>query len=210
VQPEALQFGEQEMISGMRVAFGVIERHLPKHSLLASLIDKASLSHHQHTCGVGQNYLVIDQHGGIAKCQAAIQQTVTTIAVEDPLQHIREDRKGIQGLAVDEKEGCRACDWRYWCTGGCPLLTYRFTNRYDIKSPNCHIYKALFPEALRMESGALSLIYLTDPFSNTEVTEFPHILCPPLLSRIYLLPFSCSGGQIWQQEYQIVPRFHPT
>ena len=162
VQPEALQFGEQSMISGMLAAFAVIERHLPKRSLLSSLIDKASLLHpHQRTCGVGHNYLVIDQRGGIAKCQAAIQQTVTTIAAEDPLLHIREDRKGVQGLAVDEKEGCRTCDWRYWCSGGCPLLTHRLTNRYDIKSPNCHIYQALFPEALRLE--ALRLLKYTTP-----------------------------------------------
>jgi uncharacterized protein len=64
-------------------------------------------------------------------------------------------------VAVEEKEGCRTCDWRYWCTGGCPLLTYRATGRSDIKSPNCNIYKALFPEALRLE--ALRLLKYETP-----------------------------------------------
>ncbi|MCS6937773.1 MAG: SPASM domain-containing protein [Roseiflexus sp.] len=54
-------------------------------------------------------------------------------------------------MPVDEKEGCRTCTWRYWCAGGCPALTYRVTGRYDVKSPNCRIYQALFPEALRLE-----------------------------------------------------------
>ena len=34
---------------------------------------------------------------------------------------------------------------------GLPLVTYRATGRYGVKSPNCSIYKALFPEVLRLE-----------------------------------------------------------
>jgi uncharacterized protein len=149
---QSLQFGEQQMIDAMRSAFKSIEQKLPRRSLLGSLIDKANMtSSHQHTCGVGNNYLVIDQGGKVAKCQAHIQHTVSTVTADDPLQVVRADRHGIQNLPVDEKEGCRTCDWRYWCGGGCPLLTYRVTHRYDIKSPNCNIYRALFPEALHLE-----------------------------------------------------------
>ena len=45
----------------------------------------------------------------------------------------------------------RDCEWKYFCTGGCPLESYRATGRYDVKSPNCNIYKTIFPEALRLE-----------------------------------------------------------
>jgi len=161
-ESSSLQFGDQQMIAAMRSAYKVIEQNLPARSLLGSLIDKARLSSpHQSTCGVGRNYMVIDQHGGIAKCQADIKQTVTTIAARDPLRVIQLDRTGVQGLPVEEKEGCRTCDWRYWCTGGCPLLTYRMTKRYDVKSPNCNIYQSLFPEVLRLE--ALRLLKYTAP-----------------------------------------------
>ena len=118
---------------------------------------------HDNTCGVGKNYLVIDQDGGVAKCPMQIKDTVATIYADDPLQAVRDDREGIQGLVVDEKEGCRTCDWRYWCTGGCPLLTYRATGRYDVKSPNCGIYQALFPAALRLE--ALRLLQYERPLA---------------------------------------------
>src|SRR5436309_7720925 len=140
------------MIQGMKKVFKLLERRLPRYRILDSILDKAKLVPHQHTCGVGQNYLVIDQRGGVAKCQMEIKRTITTINTDDPLQVIRQDRRGVQGLAVEEKEGCRTCEWRYWCTGGCPLLTYRSTGRYDVKSPNCNIYKALFPEVLRLEA----------------------------------------------------------
>jgi uncharacterized protein len=157
-----LQYTEECMIATMRAAFDLIEQRLPRWHLINSLLDKASLNiPHQHTCAVGRSYLVIDQQGGIAKCHADIKRTVTTIDADDPLQAIRDDRDGVQGLSVEEKEGCRTCQWRYWCAGGCPLLTHRFTGRYDIKSPNCHIYKALFPEVLRLE--ALRLLKYTSP-----------------------------------------------
>ncbi len=157
-----LQFSETNMITKMLEVFSYIEHHLPRRRLINSLIDKANMtSPHHHTCGVSRNYLVIDQNGQIAKCHADITRTITSIDADDPLQVIRDDARGIQGLPVEEKEGCRTCQWRHWCTGGCPLITYRLTGRNDVKSPNCNIYKALFPEALHLE--ALRLLKYAQP-----------------------------------------------
>lgn len=157
-----LRFADAQMIEGMLRAFNVIEQDMPKRRLIDSLIDKASMQGaHQHTCGVGRTYMVIDQNGQVAKCHADIKQTVTTIDEKDPLQAIRNDRSGVQAIVVEEKQGCRECEWRYWCTGGCPMLTYRITGKNDVKSPNCNIYKALFPETLRLE--ALRLLNYETP-----------------------------------------------
>lgn len=147
-----LQLDEQKIIDGMKAAFKVIENNLPRRGFLGGIIDRANLSvPHTHTCGVGENYLVFDQNGQVAKCQMHIRKPVTNIHVADPLALIRADQIGIQNLPVMEKEGCRDCEWKHWCTGGCPLATHRATGRYDVKSPNCNIYKALYPEALRLE-----------------------------------------------------------
>jgi uncharacterized protein len=157
-----LQFSEKQMIAGMKVAFAYIQDHLTPRKIYVSLLDKASLAApHHHTCGAGRDYLVIDQHGGVAKCQVEIAQTITTIEADNPLQEIRAYQEGTQVLDVDSKEGCRTCNWRYWCGGGCAVLTHRLTGRNDIRSPNCGIYKALFPEALRLE--ALRLLKYTSP-----------------------------------------------
>jgi uncharacterized protein len=166
---ENLRYGEARMIEAMRATFAVIEQNLPRRSLLGCLVDRANLSApHQHTCGVGRNYMVIDQNGSVAKCQMDIQNTLTTIRAEDVLRVIKEDRKGIQNLPVEEKEGCRNCEWRYWCTGGCPLLTHRATGRYDVRSPNCNIYKTLYPEVLRLE--ALRLLKYESPWTPGEMS----------------------------------------
>ncbi|QBD79922.1 SPASM domain-containing protein [Ktedonosporobacter rubrisoli] len=151
-----LRFADEQIIAAMREVFAHIGDKLPARKLLGNLLDKANMHlPHRRTCGVGQNYLVIDQHGGVAKCQAEITHIVSTIRADDPLQEVREDSSGVQGPPVEEKEGCRTCTWRYWCTGGCPLLTYRATGRYDVKSPNCTIYTALFPEVLLLEARRL-------------------------------------------------------
>jgi uncharacterized protein len=90
-----------------------------------------------------------------------IRKPVTTVNAHDPLAVIRADLIGVQNLPVEEKEGCRTCEWKNWCAGGCPITTQRATGRYDIKSPNCNIYKALYPEALRLE-GLRLLKYQDD------------------------------------------------
>ena len=159
-----LRFKEDQMIAGMLGAFAYIENHLPRRRLLNSLIDKASMTTpHSHVCSMGTSYLVIDQHGGVAKCPVEIKRPVTTINAADPLRIVRNDRTAVQAVPVEEKEGCRDCQWRYWCSGGCPALTYRLTGRNDIKSPNCRIYQALFPAALRLE--ALRLLTYTAPIT---------------------------------------------
>ena len=40
------------------------------------------------------------------------------------------------------------------------MATFKATGRYDIKSPNCNIYKAIYPQALRLE-GLRLLKYAT-------------------------------------------------
>lgn len=165
-----LRFADEQIITAMRSVFAVIEEQLPTRSLRSSLLDKTnSTALHHYTCGVGQNYLVIDQYGGVSKCQMEIQQPVTTVKHNNPLQVIRADRQGVQGLPVQEKMGCRTCEWRYWCTGGCPIVTYRATGRYDVKSPNCNIYKTLFPEVLRLE--ALRLLRYITPVTLSATEE---------------------------------------
>ncbi len=147
-----LQLSDQRIIAAMRAAYQVIADNLPRRSLLGSLLDRANLAApHQHTCGVGRNYLVIDHQGQVAKCQMDMTHPITSVQAADPLSEIRADKTGLQNPAVEEKEGCRDCAWQHWCTGSCSLYTYRATGRYDVKSPNCNIYQALFPEVLRLE-----------------------------------------------------------
>ena len=147
-----LRYEEQAMTDDLLSAFRVIEEFLPRWSVLGSVLDRGQLLQpRQRSCGVGQDYVVIDQQGKVAKCHMEIERTLGDVFVDDPLQLVQGDRTTALNLLVDEKEGCRDCTWRYWCSGGCSVATFRATGRYDIKSPNCNIYKAIYPEALRLE-----------------------------------------------------------
>lgn len=168
-----LQLEEARIIEGMLAAYAVIENNLPHRSLLAALIDRANLATpHLRTCAVGQNYLVFDTQGRVAKCQMDMGTTITDCNDPDPLSTVRASSSGIRSLKVGEKDECKECKWRYWCAGGCPLMAYRETGRYEAKSPNCEIYKALFPEVIRLEG--LRLLKYADEL-DTIVTYQPDI-----------------------------------
>lgn len=147
-----LRFEEQAMISGVLEAFDVIEELLPPWSVLGTILDRGQLLQpRQRSCGVGEDYVVIDQVGKVAKCHMEIERSLGDVFKSDPLALVRQDRTSALNLLVEEKEGCRDCSWRYWCSGGCAVATFRATGRYDVKSPNCNIYKAIYPKALRLE-----------------------------------------------------------
>jgi len=140
------------LIEGLRAALDVIEEKMPHQNVIGGLMDRAILgAAHKYPCGAGRNYLVIDQRGRISRCQMTMDRPVTDIRADDPLQAVREGRDDFQNISVDEKAECRDCPWRYWCAGGCPLLAHHTSGRSDVSSPYCNVYKALFPDLLRLE-----------------------------------------------------------
>lgn len=144
-----LDLEEKTLIEGMLAAYAVIEQHLPERPFLNGLLDRVQAEAHTHTCGVGQSYLVITHEGRLAQCQMHLEQPVANRLDADLLLPVAAGP--LRNLSVDAKAGCRDCEFRYRCSGGCPLETYRVTNRWDVQSPNCHIYKTLYPAALRLE-----------------------------------------------------------
>lgn len=148
----ALSEDEERIIAGMRAIYAVIEQHPPRWSVLGSLLDRTDASAaHQRTCAAGDNYLVFDHQGRIAKCQMTLDQPLAHVESVDPLTVLRNDQSSIQNLPVVQKADCQTCEWRYWCAGGCSVATYQATGQFDVPSPNCRIYKALYPDLLRLE-----------------------------------------------------------
>lgn len=144
-----LQLEEAAIIRGMEAAYRVFEEVLPTRPFLNGLLDRVQAQAHTHTCGVGISYLVITHEGKIAQCQMHLDHPVADLNADDPLYLTAVGP--IHNLSVDEKEGCRDCSFRYRCTGGCALETFRATGRWDISSPHCNIYKTLYPQAMRLE-----------------------------------------------------------
>jgi uncharacterized protein len=152
----ALMAKDERLIDGVRCAFDVIEANPPSYSLLNCLLDRVQMAApHHYPCAAAHNYLVVDQQGRVAQCQMAMDRPVSTIWSDDPLSDVQCAPGGVPGLSVEEKDGCMACEWRYWCAGGCPLQAYRATDRWDTRSPLCAVYRALMPDLLRLEGSRL-------------------------------------------------------
>lgn len=147
---EDLILEEQAIIQGMLAAYAEFEAILPERPFLNGLLDRVQAEAHAHTCGVQHSYLVITHEGKLAQCQMHLDQSTHIPQTNTNLLPMVA-AGSIQNLSVDDKEGCRDCEFRYRCTGGCPLETYRATGRWDIRSPHCNIYKTLLPAALRLE-----------------------------------------------------------
>ena len=162
IEQEAMAFSSEDMIAGLRAAYRVIEQKLPRYSLLSTLADRADLQlPHLRTCGAGQNYVAIDCDGSVAKCQMEIGHSLTTIEADDLLADVQADTIRVQNLPVEQKD-CRTCIWRYYCTGGCPRLTFQRAGRYDARSPLCEVYRAILPEVVRLEG--LRLVKYEQPW----------------------------------------------
>ncbi|HKX33171.1 MAG TPA: radical SAM protein [Blastocatellia bacterium] len=145
-----LQLEEQAIIEGMRAAYKVIEEVMPTRPFFNGLLDRVQGQAHTHTCGVGSGYVVISHEGKLAQCQMHLDHARVNIEDTESLLPIVASGP-IKNISVEEKEGCRDCSFKYLCTGGCPIETFRATGRWDVKSPNCNIYKTLLPEAIRLE-----------------------------------------------------------
>jgi uncharacterized protein len=147
-----LQLQDETIIEGLTDAYRIIENNLPDRSLLAVLLDRANLAiPHSRACTAMRDYLVFDTAGRVAKCQMELENPVTSHEDFDPLATIRASKSGLRNPRVDVKDNCRSCPWRYWCGGGCPIQAYRTTGTYKGRSPNCNIYKALYPQVVRLE-----------------------------------------------------------
>lgn len=147
---EDLKIEEDTIIEGMLAAYQVIEDHLPTRPFLNGLLDRAQAQAHTHTCGVAKNYFVVTHTGQFAQCHMQLDQGQAFSGLSDDV--VAQAAEGrLQNPHVDVKSDCQTCEFRYRCTGGCPLETFRLTRRWDVKSPHCRIYKAVLPDAFRLE-----------------------------------------------------------
>jgi uncharacterized protein len=140
------------IISAMRHAYEIIARQPPERTLLTSIADHANLAApHLYPCSAGRDYLVFDTQGRVAKCQMDMAHTITDCFDADPLSVVRGDEEGFANPSVLDKPACSACHWRYVCAGGCPLQAYSTAGSAYSPSPNCAIYKKLFPQVIQLE-----------------------------------------------------------
>lgn len=143
-----------ELTRALQNALQVIESNLPDYNFLEGLIDRSNFGvAHQHVCGAGRNYLSIDTDGSVLPCHMLTGYNLPGI----PLQTLESPRfDDFANPSIEQRNGCNTCDWRHWCAGGCPILAKNIMGTSNISSPYCSVYKAIYPELIRLR--ALQLV----------------------------------------------------
>ncbi|MFZ5885620.1 MAG: radical SAM protein [Chloroflexota bacterium] len=131
-------------------ALKVIAANLPDYNFMEGLIDRSNFgAAHQHVCGAGRNYLSIDTDGSVLPCHMLTGYNLPGI----PLQMLESPRfDDFPNPPIDRRNGCHTCEWRYWCVGGCPIHAKNITGTSNISSPYCSVYKAIYPELVRLQA----------------------------------------------------------
>jgi uncharacterized protein len=149
-------FEDQLFIFSLLESFEQIKKAFPLDYSILSIIDRSNLSFpHFYACGVGHNYLVFDTDGNLGSCHMEIDDYISENIDEEDLIDTLKSKNKIQNASVDLIEECSSCRWRYWCASGCPVNTYNAEERYDVKSPYCHVYKSVYPELVKLEGQRL-------------------------------------------------------
>lgn len=147
---------DQLFIFSILESFEVIKNEFPLDYSFLSIIDRSNLSFpHFYACGVGFNYLVFDTDGNLGSCHMEMDNYISDNPFEQDLLDTLRTQNTIENASVDTKEECNSCRWKYWCASGCPVNTYNAEERYDVKSPYCHVYKSVYPELVRLEGQRL-------------------------------------------------------
>jgi uncharacterized protein len=159
-----LRSGQDRVVAGVLDAYRAIEARPPRWSVLGALADRADLSSaHRRACSAGHSYLAIDPEGRVFQCQMRMDRATTDVADADPLASIRADAAGFANPAVDDRAGCRECEWRYWCAGGCPLDP----RLADGRSTTCDMTRALLPALVQLEGRRLLHHHRPAPVTQT-------------------------------------------
>jgi sulfatase maturation enzyme AslB (radical SAM superfamily) len=57
--------------------------------------------------------------------------------------------------SVDQRPVCAACEYRYFCGGGCGAHAFRAGGALQSEEPYCEVYRGLVQDHLLRESGRL-------------------------------------------------------
>lgn len=151
---EELQSEETNLVKYLMQSYQIIYDNPPPFSLISGLLDRVNLARpHEHTCGVGYNYLVVRYDGKICSCQMTLEDPIGSIDDEDLIKVMNSPSfASIEDLKVKNKFPCCTCIWKNVCCGGCPLLSIRQNGTCLVNSPFCSVYKKLIPEVLKIEA----------------------------------------------------------
>ena len=136
----------------MKAAFSYAFMELEDPSLSIPLqdgLDICELHFHKPvfgaSCGIGNNYFVINQEGELSNCPLEVNDGIPTN--DDLIQIGKNNFKYSPSDRRDknDEDDCTNCQWFPVCEGGCSVTNKRVNGHPFTKSPLCAFYKYVIP-----------------------------------------------------------------
>ncbi|NDU93011.1 MAG: SPASM domain-containing protein [Ferrovum sp.] len=153
--PEDLKSENNELIYELRRCYAWLEDHLPEPSLhcVHKFGDISFGGPKVRVCKIGNTEAAIRTDGKVCLCQFDMENPIGDGLRSGILSTLKQQQRFVPtDNGVDRIPGCRDCQWRYICGGGCPLLTKNQYGEYRHPSPYCEVYKAVIPVLLRLHA----------------------------------------------------------
>lgn len=105
-------------------------------------------------CGAGLDYLVITSEGDVYPCVHWLREPELNLGNVRELDSLEwaflrsSVVKEMANRTVGRIPGCRQCEWRHLCEGGCGLEARDWHGTLLSPSPLCEYYRAIYPYLL--------------------------------------------------------------
>jgi radical SAM protein with 4Fe4S-binding SPASM domain len=96
-------------------------------------------------CGMGEKTIAVKEDGTVVPCHLFFSSAgagVGNILDEDIVEKLCRFASALP--TVDDVEGCRECDMRYFCGNGCWAHVHAAHGSFERKNPYCGFYKRYF------------------------------------------------------------------
>jgi SynChlorMet cassette radical SAM/SPASM protein ScmE len=104
-----------------------------------------------HLCGAGRTTAGIRSDGEVVPCSALWDMPIGSLR-KSSFREIWENSKvlkqfrSLDRYSLDTIEECRACDYKYWCTGNCRASAYHYSSNLTGFDPGCFYYIQNLPK----------------------------------------------------------------
>ena len=102
-------------------------------------------------CGAGLDYLVISSEGDVYPCVHWLREPglkLGNVRELDSLEWVFLSSSEVKEMAsriTNRIPGCRQCEWRHFCEGGCALGARDWHGTLLSPSPLCEYYRTIYP-----------------------------------------------------------------
>ena len=101
-------------------------------------------------CGTGEQLISVGTDGSLYPCHMLMEDEfkMGNLLEKDVMSLLVHNAKRKYKVEVDDMDGCKECEFKYLCGGGCRARAYLYTDKITSKDPFCPMYYGFFDEVM--------------------------------------------------------------